>query len=68
MFKRYIAFVKLRWIIGGFLGAFLVVCYQLSATSIEQQLMAKKQYIQTQVHLQYLILISQFIMNTKTRD
>jgi hypothetical protein len=50
MFKRYIASVKLRWIIGGFLGAFLVVCYQLSATSIEQKLMANKEYIQTQVN------------------
>ena len=57
MFQRCIASVKLRWMIAGFLVTFLVVCYQLSATSIDQQqLLTNKEYIQNQVHLEYLIL------------
>ena len=51
MFQRCIASVKLRWMIAGFLATFLVVCYQLSATSIDQQLLTNKEYIQNQVHL-----------------
>ena len=43
--------------IAGFLVTFLVVCYQLSATSIDQQqLLTNKEDIQNQVHLEYLIL------------
>jgi hypothetical protein len=42
--------VKLRWLVGGFVGTLLVVCYKLSA-SFDQQLLSYKEFLQHQVRI-----------------
>jgi hypothetical protein len=60
MFQRCTAFcpsVKLRWLVAGFVGTLLVVCYKLSA-SFDQQLLSYKEFLQHQVYRYFNIYLS----------
>jgi hypothetical protein len=53
MFQRCAVFcpsVKLRWLVAGFVGTLLVICYKLSA-SFDQQLLSYKEFLQHEVGL-----------------
>jgi hypothetical protein len=39
----------LRWLAGGFVGALVIVCYQLSASVDQQLLLTYKEFLQQQV-------------------
>jgi hypothetical protein len=43
--------LNLRWLVGGFVGALVIVCYQLSAFVDQQMLLTYKEFLQHKVGL-----------------
>ena len=72
MFKRCInscPTIKLHWLVAGFVGALLIVCYQLSASFDQQLLTYNLEFLQNQVcSRRFPFIVDWFQLKSNTSD